>query len=837
MGNINFGIDLGTTNSGICRFVGGKVVVYKNPVGFSETLPSIVAYKKGRIFIGDKARELLKSASMDVFSSFKRKMGTEHQYQVVDTGEQKSPVELSSMVLKELQSFIPDEKPQSIVITIPASFDTVQSNATKKAGMMAGFQQVVLLQEPIAACLAYANFQNIEHAEEKNWLVYDFGGGTFDVALVKINERELKIIDHEGNNFLGGVDLDHLVIEHLFVPKIEETLNETSLFKKLMSKEDNYYSKLYYELLYKAEEVKKELSVKEIVITELELNDGEYYIDFEISRADFNDVIAGKVDETVTLIKKLLEENQKSSHDIERIILVGGTTYIPYIREHLREVFGILVDNSIDPTTAVMVGAAYFAGTKEEDPQIAGSIDNSGSQTPKNQDQNTVDVKLIYEVNTQDEEELLVGMVEGYFEGYFRITRKDGGFDTGLMGFKNKFSEFIKVLPKQANNFTLTVFDSHQNQVFEQNTISINHGIYNISGQPLPNDICLEVDDNFGSTFLERIFKKNDILPLSRTIYKTTSKNFNKDNEDKLIINILEGKSGTLPASNMSIGYIEINSKDMPINLLKGMDIELKFNMSESRDLSVSVYISSIDYEKNEVFNPHTKYINKKKFQEDIDKVIDDIEYELSFVDNIDNAASEDISVLIQFKNIKDELFKIKFDLIEVQEDDATERIFQLDERKRRALQEYDKLVRFRDVVVEIEEYKTSRTDVESVLEDASHKQKEQFQKIIKDERIFLESNEKSIIKRKSKELDKLYADIYYKKDESYASLYYYYKYRDSDEYTDQKKAKKLIDAGDKAIESGNFKEVKYVIHSLYELLKVKPKDPFEDKDGNLGLK
>lgn len=832
MGNINFGIDLGTTNSGICKFVDGKVIIYKNPVGFSDTLPSIVAYRKGRIFIGDKARELLKSGNPDVFASFKRKMGTEHIYQISENQEQKTPIDFSSMILKELQSFIPDEKPQSIVITIPASFDTVQSNATKKAGLSAGFKQVVLLQEPIAACLAYANFQNIENQEEKNWLVYDFGGGTFDVALVKINERELKIIDHEGNNFLGGVDLDHLVIEKLFIPKIEKVLNEESLFKKLMSKQNNEYAKLYYELLYKAEEIKKELSIKETVISELELNDGDHYLDFEISRNDFNEVIAEKVEETGIFIKKLLEENQKTTKDIERIILVGGTTYIPYIREYLKETFGISVDNSIDPTTAVMVGAAYFAGTKEESSEIA----NQQEEVSTTDIQNTIDVKLIYEINTQDDEELLVGMIEN-FEGYFRITRKDGGFDTGLMNFKNKFSEFIKVLPKQANNFTLTIFDLQQNLVFEKNTISINHGIYNILGQPLPNDICLEVDDAFGGTFLEKIFKKNDILPLSKTIYKTTSKNFNKEANDKLIINILEGKSGTLPASNMSIGYIEINSKDMPINLLKGMDIELKFTMSESRDLSVSVYISSIDFEKKEVFNPHTKRINKERFQEDIDRVIDEIEYELSFIENIDDTNEADFGVLVKFKNIKDELFKIKFDLIEVEEDESTERIFQLDERKRRTLQEYDKLVRFRDVIYEVDEYKASKRDLEEILEEATQRQKEQFQKIIRDEKIFLESNEKAIIKRKSQELQRLNTEIYYKRDESYVNLFYHYKFRDAEDYKDQKKIEKLIETGDKAVENSNYQEVKFVVSSMYNELKIKPKSLYDDQDGNLGLK
>ena len=216
MDNINFGIDLGTTNSGIGKFQQGKVNIFKNPVGFRDTLPSVVAYRNSRILVGDKARELISVQPENVFSSFKRKMGSEHTYQVPATNESKTAIHFSTLVLKELINFVGDEKPGSVVITIPASFDTIQSNATKTAGYNAGLQEIVLLQEPIETCLAYANTQNISINEDKVWLVYDFGGGTFDVALVNINNRELKVIDHEGNNFLGGLDIDNLVVEHHF---------------------------------------------------------------------------------------------------------------------------------------------------------------------------------------------------------------------------------------------------------------------------------------------------------------------------------------------------------------------------------------------------------------------------------------------------------------------------------------------------------------------------------------------------------------------------------------------------------------------------------------------
>lgn len=221
---INNGIDLGTTNSGIGIYNNGKVEILKNPVGFKDTLPSVVAFRKNRIVVGEKALELLKIAPENVYASFKRKMGTDSVYFSKIEEDIITPVYLSSLILRELLSFNINSEIKSAVITIPASFDTIQSNATKEAGYRAGLKEVVLLQEPIAACLAYSNELKSQIDTEELWLVYDFGGGTFDAALVRIDETELKVIDHEGNNFLGGVDIDHAIVEKIFVPILEKEL-------------------------------------------------------------------------------------------------------------------------------------------------------------------------------------------------------------------------------------------------------------------------------------------------------------------------------------------------------------------------------------------------------------------------------------------------------------------------------------------------------------------------------------------------------------------------------------------------------------------------------------
>lgn len=827
MENIDFGIDLGTTNSGIGRFQNGKVTVFKNPVGFKETLPSVVAYRNDRILIGDKAREFTKVNPEHVFSSFKRKMGSEFIYKIPNSNEEKSAIDFSTLILKELVNFVGEEKPKGAVITIPASFDTIQSNATKTAGHQAGFQEVVLLQEPIAACLAYANTQNIETVETKKWLVYDFGGGTFDVALVKINDRELKVIDHQGNNFLGGIDIDQLMVEHLLCPSLEPLLNEEKLWKKMVGVNQTSYKKLLIELVYKAEEAKKELSINTSTFIEIEVNGN--FIELEITREQFNELIAPKVAETIKLTKLLLEKNNVSNAEIDRIILVGGTTYIPYIRTTLSKSFECYVDSTIDPTTAIIVGAAYFAGTKTLKPdnhELKKEIPVAAKEPQRA-------VKLVYEVNTQDSEELLTGLVEGDFSGYYRITRSDGGFDTGLMPFHSRFNEFLKVLPKATNYFNVKILDKFQNIVHEKDALAINHGIYNISGQPLPNDICIEVDDTLGTTYLEKVFKKNEILPLSKKIYKTISKTILKGTSDKLILNVVEGNAATSPASNLCIGYLEIDAKNLESNLLKGTDIEINFEISESRDLAIGIYIDSIGLEQREVFNASSRNISIEKMRSELNGVLNDIDEEIEGY-----AYSQSGDMVENLNEIRIGIIELLRELIEAEDDAVTDKIFNIDERKRKVFQQFDQLVREKNVLLEIEEYQACKQEIrEELLHKPNLKIERTFDNLIKNENIFINSNQLSIIRSKIKELKKLSRELYYQNDDAYIELFYDYKHLDVMFYENAAQAESLFEKGEQAVEKRNISELKSVISALYNLLKIKPKDYFEDQNGTLGLR
>ncbi len=307
---INYGIDLGTTNSAIAKFIKGDIKVFKNPNGWKDTLPSVVGFRKDKILVGEQAKIYLEKDPKNVLFAFKRKMGTTESFKIKSTKESKTPIELSAFVLKELKTFLPpDEKVESTVITIPASFDIIQSNATKEAGYQAGFKQVVLLQEPIAASLAYANMKKEKEIEEGQWLVYDLGGGTFDVALIRIKDGEMKVIDHEGDNFLGGLDFDKLIVEKLIIPKMNEKYSFDNLETSMKSASGRLNNK-YYSLLKKAEDAKILLSAKtsaEIIVDGVE-DDNEEEIDeeFTITRSEFNNILLEYVDNTIEMIKKIL---------------------------------------------------------------------------------------------------------------------------------------------------------------------------------------------------------------------------------------------------------------------------------------------------------------------------------------------------------------------------------------------------------------------------------------------------------------------------------------------------------------------------------------------------
>jgi len=604
--SVNFGIDLGTTNSLIAKFDKGNVEIFKNPNGFKESLPSIVGYKNDAIMVGDKAKTYAERDPKNVISRFKRKMGTTETMKIASLNTSKSPVELSAEILKELKNFVhTGEKIDSAVITIPASFDTVQSNATKEAGQLAGFKNVILLQEPIAASLAYANKEKNIDLRNSQWIVYDFGGGTFDVALVKIVEGELTVIDHEGDNFLGGTDFDSKLVEEVIAPQIMK-LGSFNDFISQMKSESGKYNRIWTMLLHKAEEAKIELSTKKsseidlMSIRDFEDDNGkEIDKTITITRSEFESVIKDQIDLTAEMMKKILTRNSLGANDLEFILMVGGSTLIPYVRSRIEELMGIKVNTSIDPTNAIAVGAAYFAGTKD--------FDDIDSSSKDNQKKLNFKVKINYNKNSQENGEIFKARFEGDITNlFYRITRDDGAFDSGSKKVTNRIVEDLPLRESEYNTFTFKIFDDQNNQIVTGlESIQISQGKYSVSGQLLPEDLSLVKDDySKNDTSLELLFSKNSVIPSKTKKTVSVGKTIIKNSDDEIRIMVVEGSSENHSSTNKPIGVLLITGKQITKDLIRGTDIDLTFEISESRDLTVSAFVNGTGQEFSQVFDP-----------------------------------------------------------------------------------------------------------------------------------------------------------------------------------------------------------------------------------------
>jgi len=817
MNTINFGIDLGTTNSLIAKCENGIVEIFKNPVGFKETLPSVIGFRKDRILIGDKAREYIKKDAENVISCFKRKMGTSESFFIPNISDFKSPINLSSMVLTELKNFIyTGEVPQSVVITIPASFDTVQSNATKQAGLDAGFKEVLLLQEPIAASLAFVNKGN-EDIKNGKWLVYDLGGGTFDVALVNIKDGEMFIKDHEGDNYLGGLDIDAMIIEKIIAPKIETKGSFSNLLTNLKSASGKHH-KLYPELLYKAEEAKITLSSATIADIEFEIEDDngdELELVITITREEFNNLILPKVEATVKFIQNILTRNAISTQDLKEIILIGGSTYIPFIRSYLFEQLNIPVNSSVDPTTAVVVGAAYYAATKTT------TIGNTPNQNLSQQitdtdNQVNYQIKMAYQKNTNEKEEYFSAVIQGDIENkFYRITRQDGGFDSGLKPLVNRIEEMLTLLPAGLNQFTLKIFDEKQHLIYtESNIISIVQGKFSIYGQSLPNDICLEVDDTLNNTTtLEKLFDKNAILPIKKTVTKTLSRTIIKGSQDQLLINVLEGSQYATPQSNLPIGVIAIKGSDIATDLIKGSDIDLTIEITESRDIKINAYINMTEQEYERVFTPTTRNVNIVRLREEIDYLI------RIATKNLDEFTySEDYESSAALQKIIDDLDAMLQRLNTLADDDITDEKYQIDEQKRKmafAIDAAGKEQRIRTLKEEYFAWKESTRHF--IAETNNEAAKRRIANLEASENEFLNGSESSI-KRKIEEVRQISWDTRKKNLEYLIGIYFFYYEKEDSEYSDVKKIKQLREKGDAAIERKSAEELLNVIYIMYDL-------------------
>ena len=827
---INYGIDLGTTNSAIAKFVKGEVEVFKNPLETGkETLPSVVYYKKDKVVVGTNARTYFERDAENVFGTFKRKMGTTESFKVKSINQSKTPIELSAEVLKELKGFVHSgESFDAAVITIPASFDVIQSNATKEAGYLAGFKQVILLQEPIAASLAYANKHKERDLENGQWLVYDLGGGTFDVALIKIKDGEMKVLDHEGDNFLGGADFDNLIVEKLIIPYLNKNFKFNDLENEMKSRTGKL-NKLYFRLLKLAEDAKITLSSRtsaEIEVRDINDDNGEEIdISIDITRSEFEGVIKEYIDKTLDMIKKILVRNSLKPSDIQFTLMVGGSTYTPYVRKRVEEILQIPINCDIDPTTAIAIGAAYYAGTKEK----------SFEQSDKKKATSGIKVRLAYQKTSQEDEEILAGRIEGNIEGlFYQITREDKGYDSGRKPLTNRISEDLPLVKNSYNFFRFTVLDDKSNIVeTDAELIGIAQGKYNVAGQPLPHDICLETDNDpeleANSTKLDLFFQKNTILPQKRTKQYTLHKTILKGGDDKIVINVLEGPQSALPEANQSIGYIEIDGSKVSRDILRGSEIEITLEISESKEIKVTIYIPMSDQQFSYDFELTQRHLPVTKLQDEVETLSEKLEEEIE-----EAVEREDYETADQLTALKRKVDDLVINTNSLTSDDVTDKKFQFEDNKRKIAQEIDDATRDKRISILKIKYNEDKEWCKKLVDengnDHDHKI---FGEIVGREQVFLNSITPVKIMEAIEELLDLGSNILWRTPEFLIGRFKRL-IEKPQLFNDQEQAKSLIEAGNMAITNKNFDRLREINFGLISLL---PKSAQQEaKTGKIGF-
>ena len=346
------GIDLGTTNSAVAVLEGGEAKIITNPEG-NRTTPSVVSFKNGEIQVGEVAKRQAVT-NPNTISSIKRHMG-EAGYKVDVEGKQYTPQEISAMILQYIKGFAEDylgEKVEKAVITVPAYFNDAQRQATKDAGKIAGLEVERIVNEPTAAALAYGLDKT---DKDEKILVFDLGGGTFDVSILELGDGVFDVLSTAGDNHLGGDDFDNKIIDYLVAEFKKENGIDLSTDKMALQR-----------LKDAAEKAKKDLSG--VTSTQISLpfitasQSGPLHLEMTLTRAKFDELTVDLVERTKIPVRQALKDAGLSQSEIDEVILVGGSTRIPAVVEAVRKETGKEPNKSVNPDEVVAMGAAIQGG-------------------------------------------------------------------------------------------------------------------------------------------------------------------------------------------------------------------------------------------------------------------------------------------------------------------------------------------------------------------------------------------------------------------------------------------------------------------------------------------
>ena len=609
---IDYGIDLGTTNSALSRMENGEVVTRE--MDGSRIVPSCVYIdRKSRVRVGIQAKN-----KFPHFVEFKRKMGQEVQYPAPD-GTQTNPEDLSTELLKKLASEITDEAFKSVVITVPAAFELPQVSATKRAAEKAGFEQVEILQEPVAAALNYGLTHKVKDGK---FVVFDFGGGTFDAALVTASGGVMEVKSSEGDNFLGGGDIDRALISEILLPFLRENYS----ISELESKDEADHGYWLQRLKGIADDLKKELGKSDEfdLLTDIgdlpEDDEGEEMeLEFTVTRNQMNEIAKPLFQRAVDKTKFLLKNNKLSTSDLTALVLVGGPTQIPLLRDMLEEQL-MKPDTSINPMTGIAEGAALYASTMQNNVKAHGSGDESNDDS----DVPAVEIEVDFSSPSNLGSEPVSVVLKNSNEKLFGEILREDGNRTEKAALDAVF--MVDVDQSKANNFTINVFNEKNDRVTcSPNKFTILPGGAVTGSSPLPKFIGMDYLAKNGKLLFHSFqgLEKDKPMP---AVGKTTKSLFTQRElrpgkaEDQLVISIFQAETraeGSRSLVNSRIGQIQITGEEVPRLVPEKTEVKFTLNIDISQNMTLEVDFPTLDFEiEKELFFDTTAAISREQVDE-----------------------------------------------------------------------------------------------------------------------------------------------------------------------------------------------------------------------------
>ncbi|GGE44982.1 Hsp70 family protein [Psychroflexus planctonicus] len=604
-------IYIGIDSASIAKMKDGEPCIIKSDTMRDEIPMCVYVNKKGTIQVGDSAlnahkRDNLKSAKgwqeqSNSFIEFTRTLGTDKTYYSSNANKAFTSEELLAEVLKALLSFEKDQDINAAVIAIPDDYKHIQKEAVRNAGKLADLQQVEFIQESIAASLSYG-LDSIK--KDDFWLVFDFEHKTFSASLQKVENGIIKVIDTEGDNYLGTVNLDFAIDDNIILPYIQENYSIDSFIRN-----DEKLQSFRQSIKHYAASAREKMNFEETHWLASDLGDipgvddegEEFELDINVTQNDIARAVSPVFKKAIDVSLSLLERNNLKGADLDSLILVGGSTFSPVLRQLLEEQI-CKPDTSVDPMTVIVKGAALYAST----------IGVSEEVREQTRDKTKIQLEIANESSTVETEEfvpikILADKTEGEIpkKVFAEVTRGDKAWSSGKVEI-NTIGEVVEIQLNEGktNIFEVVLFNDKGNILeSEPSSFSVIQG-EKIGNATLAYNIGIEVKDKQTGKIIFRTIKgleKNQTIPAMGTIngFKTEKPIRPGVESDFIKIPIYEGghgAEGTRAIFNEHITDIIISGADLPCLLPEYSDVDLTINVDRSEKIAVTAYFPSIDY-------------------------------------------------------------------------------------------------------------------------------------------------------------------------------------------------------------------------------------------------